>query len=84
MSMSDAARQTLPSAREVDVFRRCSHGLPGQEIGDQLGVTVGTIKGDPVHVDRKLNLRKHLGTIAKVRSRGHLQDSVQTLSLPKT
>lgn len=48
--MSSAAKQTLLSAREAEVLRFCSRGLSNQEIGDQLAVTIGTIKGHLVHI----------------------------------
>ena len=71
--MSSAAKQTLLSAREAEVLRTCSRGLSNQEIGDQLGVTVGTIKGHLVHIFRKLNVRNRTGAVAKARQMGLLK-----------
>lgn len=71
--MSSAAKQTLLSAREAEVLQVCSHGLSNQEIGDQLAVTVGTIKGHLVHIYRKLNVRNRTGAVAKARQMGLLK-----------
>jgi LuxR family maltose regulon positive regulatory protein len=71
--MSYATRQTLLSAREAEVLRICSHGLSNQEIGDQLAITVGTIKGHLVHIYRKLNVRNRTGAVAKARALGLLK-----------
>lgn len=48
--MSSVSKQTVLSALELEVLRTCSRGLSNQEIGAQLGVTVGTIKGHLVHI----------------------------------
>lgn len=71
--MSSAAKQTLLSAREAEVLRFCSRGLSNQEIGDQLAVTIGTIKGHLVHIYRKLNVRNRTGAVAKARQMGLLK-----------
>jgi LuxR family transcriptional regulator, maltose regulon positive regulatory protein len=71
--MSSAANQTPLSAREAEVLRSCSCGLSNQEIGDQLAVTVGTIKGHLVHIYRKLNVRNRTGAVAKARQMGLLK-----------
>ena len=63
--MSPAAHQTLLSAREAEVLRSCSRGLSNQEIGDQLAVTVGTVKGHLFHIYRKLQVRNRTGAVAK-------------------
>ncbi len=72
MITSSAARHTLLSAREVEVLQTCSGGLCNQEIGKQLGVTVGTIKGHLVHIYRKLSVRNRTGAVAKARLLGLL------------
>lgn len=71
--MSSTENQTVFSAREVEVLRNCSRGLSNQEIGDQLAVTVGTIKGHLVHIYRKLNVRNRTGAVAKARQMGMLK-----------
>jgi LuxR family transcriptional regulator, maltose regulon positive regulatory protein len=71
--MSNTTRQTLLSAREAEVLRICSRGLSNQEIGDQLAITVGTIKGHLVHIYRKLNVRNRTGAVAKARQLGLLK-----------
>ena len=71
--MSSAANQTVLSTREAEVLRSCSRGLSNQEIGDQLAVTVGTIKGHLVHIYRKLNVRNRTGAVAKARQMGLLK-----------
>ena len=71
--MLSAANQKLLSAREAEVLQTCSRGLSNQEIGDQLAVTVGTIKGHLVHIYRKLNVRNRTGAVAKARQMGLLK-----------
>lgn len=55
---------TRAEAEELPI---CSCGLSNQEIGDQLAVTVGAIKGHLIHIDRKLNVRNRTGAVAKAR-----------------
>jgi LuxR family transcriptional regulator, maltose regulon positive regulatory protein len=71
--MSSAGNQTVLSAREAEVLRSCSRGLSNQEIGEQLAVTVGTIKGHLVHIYRKLNVRNRTGAVARARQMGLLK-----------
>ncbi len=71
--MPSANNQTVLSAREVEVLGRCSRGLSNKEIGDQLAVTEGTVKGHLVHVYRKLNVRNRTGAVAKARQMGLLK-----------
>ena len=71
--MSPAAHQTLLSAREAEVLRSCSRGLSNQEIGEQLALTVGTIKGDPFHIYRKLQVRNRTGGMSRAREMGILK-----------
>lgn len=71
--MLSAANQKLLSAREAEVLQTCSRGLSNQEIGDQLAVTVGTVKGHLVHIYRKLNVRNRTGAVAKARQMGLLK-----------
>ena len=71
--MSSAAHQTPLSAREAEVLRVCSRGLTNQEIGDQLAVTEGTVKGHLVHIYRKLSVRNRTGAVAKARQLGLLK-----------
>jgi LuxR family transcriptional regulator, maltose regulon positive regulatory protein len=71
--MSSAARQTLLSAREVEVLRGCSRGLSNAEIGAQLAITTGTVKGHLVHVYRKLSVRNRTGAVAKAGQMGLLK-----------
>jgi LuxR family maltose regulon positive regulatory protein len=70
--MSSADNKSVLSAREAEVLRSCSSGLSNQEIGAQLAVTVGTVKGHLVHVYRKLNVRNRTGAVAKARQIGLL------------
>lgn len=63
---------TLLSAREVEVLRACSRGLRNQEVGDQLAVTEGTVKGHLFSIYRKLNVRNRTGAVAKARQMGLL------------
>ncbi len=70
--MSSADNKSVLSAREAEVLRSCSCGLSNQEIGAQLAVTVGTVKGHLVHVYRKLNVRNRTGAVAKARQIGLL------------
>jgi LuxR family transcriptional regulator, maltose regulon positive regulatory protein len=71
--MSNPTRQTLLSAREAEVLRICSRGLSNKEIGDQLAITVGTVKGHLVHVYRKLSVRNRTGAVAKAGQMGLLK-----------
>jgi LuxR family transcriptional regulator, maltose regulon positive regulatory protein len=71
--MSNPTRQTLLSAREAEVLRICSRGLSNKEIGDQLAITVGTVKGHLVHVYRKLSVRNRTGAVAKAGQLGLLK-----------
>ena len=71
--MSSPAHRPLLSPREAEVLRSCSRGLSNQEIGDQLAVTVGTIKGHLVRVYRKLNVRNRTGAVARARELGLLK-----------
>jgi LuxR family transcriptional regulator, maltose regulon positive regulatory protein len=61
------------SAREAEVLRSCSRGLSNEEIGAQLAVTVGTVKGHLVHIYRKLSVRNRTGAVAKARQIGLLK-----------
>ena len=70
---SPMEKSTCLSARETEVLRSCSRGLSNQEIGDQLAVTVGTIKGHLFHIFRKLNVRNRTGAVAKARDMGLLK-----------
>ena len=70
--MSSADNKTVLSAREVEVLQCCTRGLSNQEIGDQLTVTVGTVKGHLVHIYRKLNVRNRTGAVATARQMGLL------------
>jgi Bacterial regulatory proteins, luxR family len=47
--------------------------MSNEEIGDQLAVTVGTIKGHLVSVYRKLKVRNRTGAVAKARQLGLLK-----------
>ena len=71
--MSSADKQAVLSAREIEVLGRCSRGLSNKEIGDQLAVTEGTIKGHLVHIYRKLSVRNRTGAVAKARQLGLLK-----------
>ena len=71
--MSPAAHQTLLSAREAEVLRSCSRGLSNQEIGEQLALTVGTIKGHLFHIYRKLQVRNRTGAVSRAREMGILK-----------
>jgi LuxR family transcriptional regulator, maltose regulon positive regulatory protein len=71
--MSSADNPTVLSAREVEVLGGCSRGLSNKEIGDQLAVTEGTVKGHLVHIYRKLNVRNRTGAVAKARQLGLLE-----------
>lgn len=71
--MSSADNQTVLSTREAEVLRICSGGLSNKEIGAQLFVTVGTIKGHLVHIYRKLKVRNRTGAVAKARQIGLLK-----------
>jgi ATP/maltotriose-dependent transcriptional regulator MalT len=72
-SMSSANNPTVLSAREAEVLGSCSRGLSNQEIGDQLAVTEGTVKGHLVHIYRKLSVRNRTGAVAKARQLGLLK-----------
>jgi LuxR family transcriptional regulator, maltose regulon positive regulatory protein len=71
--MSSADKQSVLSAREVEVLRVCSRGLSNEEIGAELAVTTGTVKGHLVHVYRKLNVRNRTGAVAKAQQMGLLK-----------
>ena len=47
--------------------------MSNQEIGDQLSVTVGTIKGHLVSIYRKLKVRNRTGAVGKARQLGLLK-----------
>ena len=61
------------SPREAQVLRICSRGLSNQQIGSELDVTEGTVKGHLVHIYRKLNVRSRTGAVAKARAMGLLK-----------
>jgi ATP/maltotriose-dependent transcriptional regulator MalT len=69
---------------ELKVLTLVDAGLSNKEIAQTMSITVGTTKSHLHRAYEKLDVRNRLGAIAKARSRGHLQDSVQTLSLSKT
>jgi LuxR family transcriptional regulator, maltose regulon positive regulatory protein len=71
--MSTPANQSQLSAREAEVLRSCSRGLSNREIGIQLAITEGTIKGHLVHIYRKLHVRNRTGAVAKARALGLLK-----------
>jgi ATP/maltotriose-dependent transcriptional regulator MalT len=71
--MSPAAHPAMLSARELEVLRVCSRGLSNEEIGVQLAVTTGTVKGHLVHIFRKLNVRNRTGAVARARQTGLLE-----------
>jgi LuxR family transcriptional regulator, maltose regulon positive regulatory protein len=71
--MSSADKQTVLTARELEVLRGCSCGLTNEEVGALLAVTVGTVKGHLVHVYRKLSVRNRTGAVAKARQMGLLK-----------
>jgi ATP/maltotriose-dependent transcriptional regulator MalT len=71
--MSSADKQTVLSAREVEVLRDCSRGLSNAEIGVQLAITTGTVKGHLVHIFRKLSVRNRTGAVAKAGQMGLLK-----------
>ena len=71
--MPSATPETVLSPREVEVLRTCARGMSNQEIGDQLSVTVGTIKGHLVSIYRKLKVRNRTGAVAKARALGLLK-----------
>ena len=71
--MPSTTHRTLLTAREVEVLRGCSRGLTNQEVGDQLAITEGTVKGHLVSIYRKLNVRNRTGAVAKARKMGLLQ-----------
>jgi LuxR family maltose regulon positive regulatory protein len=48
--------------------------LSNAEIGVQLAITTGTVKGHLVHVYRKLNVRNRTGAVAKARQSGLLKN----------
>ena len=66
------AKNTLLSAREVEVLRRCSRGLSNQEIADRLAITIGTTKGHLHRIFQKLNVRNRMAAVIKARKAGFL------------
>lgn len=72
--MSSAAnRHCSAHAKPRCSFLDLQPRLSNQEIGDQLAVTIGTIKGHLVHIYRKLNVRNRTGAVAKARQMGLLK-----------
>ena len=66
------AKNTLLSAREVEVLRRCSRGLSNQEIADRLAITIGTTKGHLHRIFQKLNVNNRMAAVIKARKSGFL------------
>jgi LuxR family transcriptional regulator, maltose regulon positive regulatory protein len=71
--MPSTAPRRLLTAREVDVLRSCSRGASNREVGEQLAVTEGTVKGHLVFIYRKLSVRNRTGAVAKARQMGLLE-----------
>lgn len=71
--VSSPTHLTLLSAREIEVLRVCSQGLSNQQIGHELSVTEGTVKGHLVHIFRKLKVRNRTGAVAVARATGLLK-----------
>lgn len=66
---------------EVNVLALVDAGLSNKDIAESMSITVGTIKSHLHRAYEKLDARNRLDAIAKARSRGQLQTSVETLAL---
>ena len=66
---------------ELKALTLVDAGLSNKAIAESMSITVGTVKSHLHRAYEKLEARNRLGAIAKARTRGHLQVSVETLAL---
>ncbi len=58
------------SVRELDVLRLIAHGLSNQAIGDQLHISLSTVKGHTQRIFDKLQVQRRTEAVAQARGRG--------------
>jgi ATP/maltotriose-dependent transcriptional regulator MalT len=58
------------TARETEVLRLVADGLPNQEIGSRLFLSLATVKSHLVHIYGKLGVDSRTAAVAAAKSRG--------------
>ncbi|MDG0867161.1 response regulator transcription factor [Candidatus Lucifugimonas marina] len=63
--------QNLPeplTEREIEILERIAQGLPNQQIGDELFISLGTVKWYNNQIYTKLGVHNRTSAVAKART----------------
>jgi len=77
--LAEHVEQPLLTPREVDVLRLAARGNKHKEIGSQLGITEGTVKGYVNNILLKLRARDRTDAVTTALRRGIIKDDPSTI-----
>jgi len=77
--LAEHVEQPLLTPREVDVLRLAARGNKNKEIGSQLGITEGTVKGYVNNILLKLRARDRTDAVTTALRRGIIKDDASTI-----
>jgi len=77
--LAEHVEQPLLTPREVDVLRLAARGNKNKEIGSQLGITEGTVKGYVNNILLKLRARDRTDAVTTALRRGIIKDDPSTI-----
>ena len=68
--LADRLRQAAPTDRELVVLQKIAKGMSNKEIGNELGITEGTVKAHVTNILSKLHVADRTQAVTTALKRG--------------